>query len=450
MSDERKFDLREVSEHNTAESCWVVINDTVYDVTEFLPQHPGGESSILSWAGKNATEEYEMIHPPGMLDTLPPGSRLGSVDSTTKNVELVKSRSTNAIEKQQSIELCLNLEDFERVAEKKLSQRAWIYYSSASGDHCSYQNNRLDWQKIAFRPRVMRNVDTVDMEQVILGKRMSLPIFIAPAALARLGHPDGELCLVKGSSLYNIPYAVSTASSVPLEELARWPGHSPKRGALWFQLYVKRQREETVELIRRAKTLGYTALVITVDTAAVAPREADDRYKVQVALEDGQTDIATPFTMPSTPEAAKPAYRAPYSSSLNWEDLSWIRAEWGGAGPIGLKGIATAEDAKIAIEYGVDFIYLSNHGGRQLDGSPSALRTLLEIREFCPEVLGNCQIFLDGGVRRGSDVIKALCLGATAVGLGRPFMFALSAYGAEGVQRAIQSKLCLYILPNIH
>lgn len=210
-------------------------------------------------------------------------------------------------------------------------------------------------------------------------------------------------------------------------------------GCLFFQLYVKKSKQETIANIQRARDLGCKALVITVDTNVVGIREEDDRLKIREALRNGQQHIS-PWraTLSNTdPEAV---LRGPHSSTLNWEDLTWIKEAWQHAGPICLKGILTAEDAKIACDMGMDAVYLSNHGGRQLDSSPSALAALIEIRRFYPEVFSKCQILLDGGVRRGADILKALCLGATGVGLGRPFMYALSAYGTQGVHQAIESK----------
>lgn len=275
-----------------------------------------------------------------------------------------------------------------------------------------------------------------------MGHSSSLPVFIAPAALARLGHPDGELCLARGAARRNIPYIVSTASSVSAEDLAQCLQEEASGGTLFFQLYVKKKESETRELIRRARSLGYRGLVVTVDTAAVGKREEDDRYKVEASFAAGE-NVDPRIGATAAPGDDSFVFRSPYSSTLNWEDLRWIREEWGNAGPICLKGIATAEDAKIACDMGIRYIYLSNHGGRQLDCAPSSLRTLLEIRQFCPEVFKQCEVLIDGGVRRGHDILKALCLGATAVGFGRPFMYALSAYGTEGVLKAIQSMYML-------
>jgi L-lactate dehydrogenase (cytochrome) len=337
------------------------------------------------------------------------------------------------------IETCLNLHDFELAAKELLSAHAWVYYSSAAQDRRSYDNNINDWARLRFRPRVMRDVKKVDTGRSILGFQSSFPFFIAPCALGRLGHHDGELCLARGAARANIPYCPSNSSSVSHHDLAQCLSAEMSGGRLFFQLYVKRSKAETIENIERARRLGYKALVITVDANAVGIREDDDRRKIRETLASGQEYIS-PWRAASTNPNPESVLRAPHSSTLNWTDLSWIREAWQNAGPVCVKGILTAEDAKIACDHGVDAVYLSNHGGRQLDAAPSGLAALMEIQLFYPKVLERCEILLDGGVRRGAHVIQALCLGATAVGLGRPFMYAMGAYGTDGVHKAIESE----------
>lgn len=336
------------------------------------------------------------------------------------------------------IEKCLNLHDFELAAKRVLSAHAWLYYSSVAQDGRSFDNNMNDWARLRFRPRVMRDVKRIRTNRSILGFQSNLPFFIAPCALGRLGHPDGELCLARGAARANIPYCPSNSSSVSHHDLAQCLRAEESGGCLFFQLYVKRSKAETIENIERARKLGYKALVVTVDANAVGIREDDERRKIRETLASGQ-----PYISPWRATMANPdpdaVLRAPHSSTLNWSDLSWIKDAWQDAGPICVKGILTAEDAKIACDFGVDAVYLSNHGGRQLDAAPSGLAALMEIRLFYPEILERCEILLDGGVRRGAHVVQALCLGATAVGLGRPFMYAMGAYGTDGVHKAIES-----------
>lgn len=344
---------------------------------------------------------------------------------------------------------CVNLDDFEANAKAVASARAWTYYSSAADDLLTYHRNAADWKRISFRPRVLRDVKRVSMRQNILGTEFALPFFIAPAALGRLGHPDGELCLARGAASWQVPYAVSSGASLALKDIMEASASSGGSHGLWYQLYVRKDRQANLNLISEARQLGYAALLVTVDTPVVGKREVDDRQKAQAAYEAGERTAPVIGATGQSSENDDFVFRGPYSSSFTWDDLKWIREAWGDQGPICLKGITSAEDAKLASELGYDNIYLSNHGGRQLDASPSSLMTLMEIRRFYPELLMKCQILVDGGARRGQDALKALCLGARAVGIGRPFMFAMTGYGVDGVSKALQSK-CDILVSSIH
>ncbi|GIZ47899.1 hypothetical protein CKM354_001097600 [Cercospora kikuchii] len=428
----------EVEKHNSRSSCWVIIQGKVYDLTDFLDFHPGGASSILRYGGKDATEEYELIHPPATIDTLPKEKHLGNYDVSedsqdAANAPSSPSKETNGLPPLTTLQ---NLGDFRTTAKKFLSQKAWIYYSSAADSLQSDATNRKDWTKIHFRPRALRRVDRISTRAPIMGHESALPVFIAPAALAKLGHEDGELCLGRGAVKWNIPYCCSTYSSVPHVEIAKCMAtETNKRGALLFQLYVPIDKSGAKKLIQEARRLRCKALVVTIDSAVIGKREEDDRLKAQLDYDAG-IEPADPAT--TAVGSNPPVLRGAHSSTLEWEDLKWIRETWGNTGPLVLKGVQTVEDAMLAAEAGVDAIYLSNHGGRQLDYAPSSIKTLLEIRKFCPSILSKIDVYLDGGVTRGSDVIKALCLGAKAVGLGRTFMYSLSGYGTAGVDRAIR------------
>ncbi|PGH08305.1 hypothetical protein AJ80_07901 [Polytolypa hystricis UAMH7299] len=445
-----RLTVAEVAKHDTRESCWMVIHGQVYDVTEFLPEHPGGTAVMLRFAGRDATEEYDPVHPAGTIEKeLPKEKHLGALEpsdpATASSSESsspsdqaqapVKTPSLNSVVP--ALPLILSLDDFEEAARRKLTGRAWIYYSSGSESMRSYARNLADWSKVSLRPRVLRDVQQLDTSRTILGHHSNLPIFIAPCALGRLGHPDGEFCLVKGAARFNIPYAVSMGSSIAPEELTRCQREEEDAhggGCLVFQLYVKKDPNEVRATVRRARSLGFRALMVTVDTPVVGKREEDDRFKASQGSGGAPT---TTILYSQATSSAVPA-RAPYSVSLNWDDLAWIVKEWGDAGPVCLKGICTFEDARQAADLGFTSLYLSNHGGRQLDGAPSGLHVLMEIRRYCPDVLQRCEILVDGGVRRGTDVLKALALGATAVGIGRPFMYALSTHGTDGVCRALE------------
>jgi L-lactate dehydrogenase (cytochrome) len=450
------FTFSELAQHSSRESCWVAIHGQVYDVTDFLNSHPGGVNSILRWAGKDATEEYEPLHPAGTIERyLPRQCQLGPIDLST--LPAVATVSNEAPQQPESVVMPLptvmNLDDFEISAKKVINKRAWTYIHSAADGLGSLNTNKGDWAKVSLRPRVLRDVTHVDMSRTIMGQKSALPFFIAPAAMARLAHPDGELCLARGAAHHDIPYCVSSYSSISHEDIATEIKSygTGNRGCLTFQLYVAHQKEETLKRIEMARSLGYKALAITVDTAVVGKREEDERYKAELDIQAGtgnSSDLPQASNIHLPTAAERPVLRGVHSSTLKWSDLTWIREAWGDSGPVFIKGVQSAEDAKLAYDIGLDGIYLSNHGGRQIDDGPSSIRTLLEIRRFCPEVLsGNMQVYMDGGCRRGADIIKALALGATAVGMGRPFLYALGGYGTEGVIKAIQRK-CSRILRN--
>ena len=336
------------------------------------------------------------------------------------------------------LETCQNLLEIEDEATKVLDERALTYFRSAADSCSSLKKNSKDWSRVTFRPRVLRDVVKAEMGRKIMGQRSTLPFFIAPMAMIKLANADGELAFARAAGSKGIPYVVSTYSSCSHEEIMALVRGQNLPGKQMFQLYVPRQRRDAEKLIQMARSLGFTALLITVDTPVVGKREEDDRYKARVNYRSGETD--SPRTMDVQDPSQKPVLRGVHSSTLNWHDISWIRKAWGETGPIILKGIQSAEDAELAYNEGIDGIYLSNHGGRQLDFAPSSLQTLLEIRRFCPQIIGKIEIYLDGGVRRGTDIIKAICLGATAVGIGRPFVYALGAYGQQGVEKVIERK----------
>jgi L-lactate dehydrogenase (cytochrome) len=390
------------------------------------------------------------------VNDLPEGSLKGPVDPNTlgnlrvaKEVEAAPVSEADADGKIPHVSLCVSCPDFENAAKAVLPRKSYIYASTSANAGLSLKGNLEDWGRINFRPRVMRNVGDVDTRRAIFGHSSPYPFYISPMGTLGAIHPGAEPELVEGAVRRGCHYVVSTASTKSskdimqtyVDEQKKVKDASPTR--LFFQYYMPVDREKALELMRLVKKLGYKGLWITVDTPVLGKRTADRVLQAEEALavgveEEGTAEWEAGSENPIAPQMGGRPNRGSLSPHTTWEDLSWIRQEWDG--PIVLKGIQCAEDAKLALKYGCDGILLSNHGGRQLHTAPSALMTLLEIRTYCPEVLGKLEIFLDGGLRDGSDVLKALCLGATAVGVGRPFMYALAAYGAQGVERCVDGK----------
>jgi L-lactate dehydrogenase (cytochrome) len=344
--------------------------------------------------------------------------------------------------------------DFEIAAKAVLPHKSYVYASTSANSGLSLKGNLEDWGRITFRPRVMRNVGSVDTSRAIFGHKSSYPFYISPMGTLGAIHPGAELEMVKGAVRKGAHIVISTASTktseqimhTSIDENEKLKGASPTR--LFYQYYMPVDRTKAIQLMHLVKKAEYNGLWITVDTPVLGKRTADRVLQAEEALAVGVTEEKTAEWETGEENAFAPSMGGrPVSGQLSphttWEDLAWIRKEW--PGPIVLKGIQTADDARLAMDHGCDGILLSNHGGRQLHSAPSALMTLLEIRTYCPDAIGKLEIFVDGGLRDGSDVLKALCLGATAVGVGRPFMYALAAYGTQGVERCIDGKFRMVI-----
>lgn len=347
--------------------------------------------------------------------------------------------------------LCVTTTDFEKVAKNVLPEKSWVYASSSAATGLSMTTNLDDWSLVNFRPRILRSVDSMDTRRNILGHTSQFPFFVSAMGTLGSSHPGAEPLLVRGATRKGLQTMISTASTRPLEEIMdahldeqRLLGNqSPSN--LSFQLYVPVDRTRAKSLIQRVKTAGYQSLWVTVDTSTLGKRTADRYLQAQENLDAGVAENARDIHSENDFAPAFGGRQVPGSvdGGLTWGDLDWISSEWGG--PLVLKGIQSVEDVKMAVQHGVQGILLSNHGGRQIHSAPSSLMTLLEIRTYYPEAFDKLQVFVDGGLRDGADVLKAVCLGATAVGVGRPYYYALAAYGAEGVERCTDSKLGLVL-----
>ncbi|KIK95774.1 hypothetical protein PAXRUDRAFT_11243 [Paxillus rubicundulus Ve08.2h10] len=430
-----------VAEHATAASCWIIVHGKVYDVTEFLPEHPGGSKIILKYAGKDATEAYDPIHPPDAITThLPKNKHLGAVDPTTvvkvkKEVTAEELRRQELVAARPSLDEIVNLHDFEAVAKAILPAKAWAYYSSASDDEITIRENRAAYQRIWFRPRILRDVSTVDWSTTILGQKSSLPVYISATALGKLGHPDGELNLTRAAGKHGVIQMIPTLASCSFDEIvdAAVPGQ-----VQFLQLYVNRDREITKRYVQHAEKRGVKGLFITVDAPQLGRREKDMRMKF--VDESGVAKVQENQGGVKKDEGVARAISSFIDPSLSWKDIPWFKSITNM--PIILKGVATPQDALMAYDYGVAGIVLSNHGGRQLDTARSGIENLIEVVEALktrgPWPNPQFEVFVDGGIRRASDVLKAIALGAKAVGVGRAFMYSFCAYGQEGVEKAFQ------------
>jgi isopentenyl diphosphate isomerase/L-lactate dehydrogenase-like FMN-dependent dehydrogenase len=320
----------------------------------------------------------------------------------------------------------LSVADYERLAEERLEPGPWAYLAGGSGDEWTLRENRAAFERWTFRPRVLCDVSEVSAATTVLGTRLELPVLVAPVAYQELFHPDGECATARGAAAVGAGMCVSTFSTRTHEEIAAAaPGLTQ-----WRQLYVFQDRGVTREHLVGAEAAGCSAVVLTVDTPRLAQRERDLRVGFEIPAE-----LPLPYARAAIGDAPQnPVDQfALLDASVSWRDLEWIASE--ARLPLVLKGIVTAEDAVIAAEHGAAAIVVSNHGGRQLDGGPATLDALPEVVEA---VAGRAEVYVDGGIRRGTDVAKALALGARAVLAGRAPMYGLAAAGEDGARHVLE------------
>lgn len=323
------------------------------------------------------------------------------------------------------LERILNLSEFEAPARENMAPFAFDYYMGGASDEVTLRANIEAFGRLALRPRVFVDVSSVDPATTMLGAPVSIPVAFAPTALHKLAHPDGEVASALACNEAGALMCLSTLSSVSIEDVAE-----VSTGPRWFQLYVHKERAVAIDLVQRAVASGYSAVVVTADLPVPGYREREYRHDLTIP------DDARPmnFGNTATEHEFNDYLVGLHDQSLTWDDLGWMRDAAGDV-PLVLKGILTAEDAILAVEHGVQGIMVSNHGGRQLDRSPATIDVLEEIVQA---VGGRAEVYLDGGVRRGADVLVALGLGARAVFIGRPLLYALATAGEAGVARALE------------
>lgn len=327
----------------------------------------------------------------------------------------------------------INLFEYETLANQQLPQMARDYYASGAWDEITLRDNRVAFDRYKLRPRMLAGVSQRDLSTQVLGQFLPLPILIAPMAFQCLAHPDGEIATAKAAAKLGSVMVLSTLSTKSIEDVASFRTQTPQ----WFQLYVHRDRGLTRALVERAYAAGFQALCLTVDTPLVGRRERDTRNQftlppeMELANLSTLTDLEIPY---KAGESGLFAYFAEQiDPGLTWADLAWLESI--SPLPVVVKGILRGDDAIRAVEHGAKAIIVSNHGGRQLDG---ALASIDALGEVVAAVGDKVDVLVDGGIRRGTDILKALALGAKAVLLGRPVLWGLAIGGEAGVQHAIE------------
>ncbi len=305
-----------------------------------------------------------------------------------------------------------SLSDFEESAREKLPRMAYEYVAGGAADELTLRWNRESFDKMRLRPRVLQDVSALNTRVTLFGHELPFPILLAPTAYHRLLHPEGELATARGAGAAGAVYVVSSYTTTPIEEIAR-----AATQPLWFQLYVQPDREFTKDVVQRAEAAGCKALCVTVDLASIGVRNRHQRAGFELPPE-----MKVHYMMLG-------AQRPP----VTWKDIEWLRSF--ARVPVLLKGILNPDDAELAVENGASGVIVSNHGARDLDTLPATIDALPHVAE---RVAGRVPILMDGGIRRGTDVLKALALGANAVLIGRPYCYGLAVAGAEGVSRVVQ------------
>ncbi|XP_060517368.1 2-Hydroxyacid oxidase 1 [Cylas formicarius] len=325
------------------------------------------------------------------------------------------------------------VKDFEDRAFKILPRNALDYYRSGAGRQETLENNRTAFSKLKIRPRCLRNVSKRDVSTTVFGEKVSIPVGISPTAMQRMAHPEGECANARAAEAMGTIFTLSTIATSSIEEVAEAAPGAIK----WFQLYIFNDREVTRQLVRRAENAGYKALVLTVDTPFFGLRLADMRNKFKLPthlkLANFEGTVASVANKKSeTTGSGLNDLGNLFDASLSWDDIAWLKTIT--RLPIVLKGILTAEDAMLAADLGVAAVLVSNHGARQVDGTPASIEALPEIVNAAGHRL---EVFLDGGITDGTDIFKALALGAKMVFVGRPALWGLACGGADGVTKIL-------------
>ena len=321
----------------------------------------------------------------------------------------------------------VNLFDFEARARAVLPKPCFDFFAGGAADEVTMRENRRAFDEIDLRYRVLAGVDNRDLSCSLFGSQASMPVLIAPTGFHKMAHPDGELAMARAAAEAGVIMVVSTMANFTLEEV-----RAASPGPMWFQLYVYKDRGVTRSLVQRAEAAGYNAIQVTVDLPVLGRREADirNRFGLPEGLRIANLEISGLGELSSVrDDSGVAAYTMRMlDSSLTWKDIEWFKSLT--KLPLLVKGVIRGDDAMKALESGADGVVVSNHGGRQLDTAPATIRALPEVAEA---MAGRGTIVIDGGIRRGTDIIKCLALGAHAVQIGRPPLWGLAAGGQAGV-----------------
>ncbi|GMM38033.1 hypothetical protein DASC09_053580 [Saccharomycopsis crataegensis] len=462
--------IEQVSQHNSKTDCWIIFHSKVYDITNFVSKHPGGAKILMKLAGKDGSAQFDKFHTLDIMKSYIYEKliiEVGSLDDSAAEAAVAEATIRAKEEAQQEasvinkyepqrisnlknkppLDQIMNLYDFEYVANKTLEPVARNYYSSGVDDEITVRENHFAYKRIFFNPRVLIDVTECDISTNLLGHNTSAPFYVSSTAMQKYAHPEGEKVFAHGCSRENIVQMVPCLSSYPFEEISK----EIKPGTpFWFQLYPSAHDGLNEEIIRKVEAAGCTGIFITVDNVYGGNREKDRRVKAimghLIELEKNKGSISKDdmdrLYMVSSAKSEDQEETKDDDSALGRRAVTWLT--WEKMRHLKsitkmkfyLKGIQSIPDARLAVENGMDGIVLSNHGGRQAEYSKSTIEVLYDLNQA--GITTQIDVFIDGGVRRGTDILKALCLGAKAVGLGRGLLYPVATYGEAGLVRAIQ------------
>jgi L-lactate dehydrogenase (cytochrome) len=379
-----------------------------------------------------------------------PTTRIRQIVATLRSVVRFEPIELDPVRRR--LRRAAGVSDLRRIARRRLPRGVFDYIDGGAEDELTLRANNGAFRRIGFRPRVLRDVGTVDPSTSLLGEPLPIPLVLAPTGFTRIADPAGELAVARAAARARLPYTLSTLGTRSIEEVA-----AVSSGRLWFQVYVWRDRGIVKEMVDRAASAGYEALVLTVDTSVQGRRERDVRHGFTLPPKIGLDTLFDGMLHPgwtwsfvraepikfanvvgqevgdgSDPVSLADYINTQFDPTLSWHDVEWLRDIW--SGPIVIKGIQSVEDSRLAADMGIEAIALSNHGGRQLDGAPAPIDLVAAVADAVGD---RTEIICDGGVRRGSDIVKAVALGARACMAGRAHFYALAAGGERGVDHVL-------------
>ena len=418
--------VEQVKLHNNKElGFWVVLNGKVYDLSAFKERHPGGAPIIEQYAGQDASLIFNEFHAKNFPEKYLSedeclGPLIGEMELAPNVLADNNEERLEALETKPPLSAVVSATDFEFIARRVMTPLGWNYFAGGTEDEISLRENHNAYTRVYFKPRNLRSVKDTDLSTTMLGEKVSLPIYCSAAAMAKLGHPEGELSIARACGKKNVMQMICHQASYPFSDIYQQVRGQPQ----WAQV-IPLSIDFALQGIKEAENAGVKSIFVTCDVPVIGKRDRDMRFRSTNANAKGVEELN------------KAGIVFDETAAITWEDFQTLQDQT--SVPLMIKGLQSVDDIVLAAERGVKAVVISNHGGRQLDFSRPPLEILCDVVPILKErgLADKIELYVDGGVRRGSDILKALCLGAKGVGLGRMFLFANACYGEEGVTHLI-------------